>query len=32
VDALAGELTIASEPGEGTRVEVCLPLPSDYEA
>lgn len=29
--ALAGELTIASAPGEGARIEVCLPLPSNGE-
>lgn len=26
-EALAGELTVASTPGEGARIEVCLPLP-----
>ncbi len=25
-EALAGELTVASSPGEGARIEVCLPL------
>jgi signal transduction histidine kinase len=30
VEALAGELTIASEPGEGTRVVACLPLSNDH--
>ncbi len=28
-DALGGKLTITSEPGEGTRVEVVVPLPHD---
>jgi len=32
VGALVGELIIVSEPGEGTRVAVCLPLSSNREA
>jgi PAS domain S-box-containing protein len=28
-DSLGGKLTITSEPGEGTRVEVVVPLPRD---
>ncbi len=32
VEALEGELTIASEPGEGTRIVARLPLSSDRES
>lgn len=28
-DAVGGELTVTSQPGAGTKIEVTIPIPSD---